>query len=38
MHLTLLAPFGWYGSEEIWMVWTNSEGIYERKILFWIKK
>ena len=33
-----MAPFGWYGSEGIWMVWRNSGGICERKIPFWMKK
>ena len=28
------APFGWYGSRGIWMVWRNSGGICERKTLF----
>ena len=33
-----MAPFGWYGSGGIWMVWRNSGEICERKTLFRMKK
>jgi len=33
-----MALFGWYGSGGIWIVWRNSGGICERKILFRMKK